>query len=679
LCVGSQQILSGSRDATAKVWEEGENNIYEDTRTLAAHTNFLNCIALIDAQPLFPEGAVATGSTDSLIMVWDRRDLSEPALTLVGHSNTVCSLAYSATNNTLLSGSYDGTVRVWQIEGANCLHVVEAHKPSVLSVAALADGSYVSGGADKMIKLWDQQGKLIREISGHTDAVRALLQVDLGLCSAANDGTVRVWTLEGECLRQYVGHESYVYDMALVDGVQEFAACGEDQQVTVWKEGQNVQSIRHPGSVWSVKYRKSPSGHDELVTGCSDGMVRIWTKDPALAVSEAEMAQYEAQIEQMAMEQASSTSQKQNLNGVEYDYVWSVDVGEGQPMLYIGYNRGDDPVDAARQFLYQNRLPEEHLSTIVEFIKKNSGQLQIDMTQGHEAVSVDDPMDVEEPSAPSVPPPMIPQLTPLRFKSLSSLSTMGKKLRALNEGLATPLSQEQMAVLSDLVQTLEQSYSFHVSTIADVHWELFMSLYTWPAGHLFVVSDLLRATLAHPKALSSLAQYNQQTELLEHVYRATFEQPDSAKSVLTGCQAWASLFDGKNTLSSSLLAFASRVLGCFPSILQHGKLLSLKASPTSAATVLLNYAVILPREKGRLELEQEVVMCCQSLLQLLQDPTPRNEESIFRTLVALGTLAYHGEHARTFLQNATLTPVESEGERVTQAFQALQQILTNPK
>ena len=46
-----------------------------------------------------------------------------------------------------------------------------------------------------MIKLWDQQGKLIREISGHTDAVRALLQVDLGLCSAANDGFVSIFFL----------------------------------------------------------------------------------------------------------------------------------------------------------------------------------------------------------------------------------------------------------------------------------------------------------------------------------------------------------------------------------------------------------------------------------------------------------------------------------------------------
>ena len=108
LCL-DQQIFSGSRDATAKLWT-AESEVYEENRTMVAHTNFLNALVAIDPQPLFPEGAVATGSTDSLVLVWDRRDLAEPALTLVGHTNTVCALAYSPTHNTLISGSYDGYV-----------------------------------------------------------------------------------------------------------------------------------------------------------------------------------------------------------------------------------------------------------------------------------------------------------------------------------------------------------------------------------------------------------------------------------------------------------------------------------------------------------------------------------------------------------------------------------------
>ena len=48
----------------------------------------------------------------------------------------------------------------------------------------------------------------------------------------------------------------------------------------------------HPGSVWSVDYHKPENQCAELVTGCSDGMARIWTRDPAHAISEVEMQSY---------------------------------------------------------------------------------------------------------------------------------------------------------------------------------------------------------------------------------------------------------------------------------------------------------------------------------------------------------------------------------------------------
>jgi len=84
---------------------------------------------------------------------------------------------------------------------------------------------------------------------------------------------------------------------------------------------------------------------------------------------------------------------------------------------------------------------------------------------------------------------------------------------------------------------------------------------------------------------------------------------------------------------------------------------------------------VLPKETGRLEQEQEVVLSCQSLLQMLQEPTPRNDESTFRALVAMGTLAHHLPHARTFLKNATLPSVEGGDERIAQASHFLQQLV----
>lgn len=65
---------------------------------------------------------------------------------------------------------------------------MDGHKPSVLSVTALSQGTFASGGADKLIKIWDSNGTLIRTLEGHTDGVRQLVATELGLCSCSNDG-----------------------------------------------------------------------------------------------------------------------------------------------------------------------------------------------------------------------------------------------------------------------------------------------------------------------------------------------------------------------------------------------------------------------------------------------------------------------------------------------------------
>lgn len=102
-------IITGSRDATVKIWKEN-NGVFEVQNTLAGHSNFVNAVVEVQPNATFPEGAIISGGTDSLIIVWDYRNLAEPYYTLIGHSNTVCSLAVDESGNLLISGSYDGFV-----------------------------------------------------------------------------------------------------------------------------------------------------------------------------------------------------------------------------------------------------------------------------------------------------------------------------------------------------------------------------------------------------------------------------------------------------------------------------------------------------------------------------------------------------------------------------------------
>ena len=57
-------------------------------------------------------------------------------------------------------------------------------------------------------------------------------------------------------------------------------------------DGTCCQSIQHPGCVWDVKFL--PNG--DLITACSDGVARIWTKTAARFASEEELKAYEDQV-----------------------------------------------------------------------------------------------------------------------------------------------------------------------------------------------------------------------------------------------------------------------------------------------------------------------------------------------------------------------------------------------
>ena len=138
------------------------------------------------------------------------------------------------------------------------------------------------GCADKMIRVFDSRGKLLRTIKGHTDVVRALCRVPSGhgsgaaFASASNDGTIRLWTLDGHEIAQLLGHENFIYSLgSLPSG--EIISSGEDRTARIWRGTECVQTITHPAiSVWGIA--ACPKTGD-IVTGASDRVVRVFSRN----------------------------------------------------------------------------------------------------------------------------------------------------------------------------------------------------------------------------------------------------------------------------------------------------------------------------------------------------------------------------------------------------------------
>ena len=93
--------------------------------------------------------------------------------TLTCHTNKVRSVAFAPDGRSLISGSFDLTLRLWELATLKERCQFRVHSGGVRSVALNADGRLLaSGGVDRTVRLWDtRRGELLVTLQGHSGPV----------------------------------------------------------------------------------------------------------------------------------------------------------------------------------------------------------------------------------------------------------------------------------------------------------------------------------------------------------------------------------------------------------------------------------------------------------------------------------------------------------------------------
>ena len=110
-------------------------------------------------------------------------------------------MAVTPDGRYVVSGSYDRTLRVWELATGETKRTLQGHTREVRAVAVTPDGRYVvSGSWDKTLRVWDlATGETKRTLQGHTGEVSALAVTSDGryvVSCSWHDRTLRVWDLK---------------------------------------------------------------------------------------------------------------------------------------------------------------------------------------------------------------------------------------------------------------------------------------------------------------------------------------------------------------------------------------------------------------------------------------------------------------------------------------------------
>jgi len=318
----NKYIISGSFDRTIKIWNL---STFELVTTLEGHTDSVSSVVVSGNKfgNNIGKQYIISGSSDTTIKIWDLSTF-ELVTTLEGHTVSIYSVAVSGIINTtdkfgnnigkqyIISGSYDRTIKIWDLSTFRLVATLEGHTASVNSVVVSGIINYpnniskqyiISGSFDETIKIWDLSTfKLVKTLEGHTNFVMSVAVIssventtnlpdNIGkqyIISGSYDSTIKIWDFSTfELVKTLEGHTNSVNSVVISSDNKYIISGSYDHTIKIWDLStfKLVTTLeKHTGSVNSVTVSSSVKNTDKfekqyIISGSNDDTIKIWEQN----------------------------------------------------------------------------------------------------------------------------------------------------------------------------------------------------------------------------------------------------------------------------------------------------------------------------------------------------------------------------------------------------------------
>ncbi|XP_065889852.1 transducin beta-like protein 3 isoform X2 [Dysidea avara] len=249
--IDGKMLATSSKDNTIRLWSLCNSS--DSFRCIAIGSGHTHCVGTV-AFSRHRTSFLVSGSKDCTIKLWSLKSLSINSLdeddvcvrlpvkyTQVAHSKDINSLDVSPNDKLIVSGSQDGTAKLWRVEGGALVGTLRGHRRAVWCVKfSPFDQCVATGSGDGTIKLWAiADNSCIKSFEGHTSSVLKVMFISRGmqLASSGGDGLVKIWSIKTtECVATLDEHTGKVWTVTGDTNGDLLISGGADSLICFWQD-----------------------------------------------------------------------------------------------------------------------------------------------------------------------------------------------------------------------------------------------------------------------------------------------------------------------------------------------------------------------------------------------------------------------------------------------------------
>lgn len=225
---------------------------------------------------------LATGGMDRRVKLWEVvAGRCEPKGALTGSNAGITSIEFDSAGSYLLAASNDFASRIWTVDDYRLRHTLTGHSGKVLSARFLLDNArIVSGSYDRTLKLWDLRSKVCMKTVFAGSSCNDIVCTEQCVMSGHFDKKVRFWDIRAESIVQELELLGRVTSLDLNHDRTELLTCSRDDLVKIIDLRTNTvrQTFSAQGFKCGADWTRvtfSPDG-SYVAGGSADGALYVW-------------------------------------------------------------------------------------------------------------------------------------------------------------------------------------------------------------------------------------------------------------------------------------------------------------------------------------------------------------------------------------------------------------------